>query len=219
MSAQGVAALFARPPSPGRVKTRLATDVGAEVAAEVARALLADAVEAVGRAPSWRPVWACTEAATPSDWGLPEALPVWLQGGGDLSARVTRILQRGVSTAGAAVALGPDTLGLDVDGLEAAAAAVRAGRPCLGRAEDGGFWALGLAADPGDLLDGVTWSAPTTGDEVWARLVARWPDAVALAPRRDLDDVRDLDHLLATPALWSTSPRVLAAGRACGRGA
>jgi glycosyltransferase A (GT-A) superfamily protein (DUF2064 family) len=197
--------LFARPPRPGEVKTRLAARVGAAAAAEVAAAMLEDAIDAVLAVAALRPIWACTEAVS-------ARVEVWPQGDGDLSARVERVLAAGAPFGGA-LALGPDTLGMDPEALGAAAAAVRAGEAALGRAEDGGFWCLGLRAVPAGLLAGVGWSAPTTADEVEARLRAAGIVVRALPVRRDVDGWDDLVALLNTPAWHPTSPRLLAVAR------
>lgn len=199
------ACLFARPPRAGEVKTRLAARIGADAAAAVAAAMLEDAIDAVLAVPTLRPVWACTEAAS-------ARVEVWPQGDGDLSARVERVLAAGAPFGGA-LALGPDTLGMDPAALGAAAAAVAAGEAALGRAEDGGFWCLGLARVPLGLLAGVGWSQPTTADQVEARLRAAGLVVRALPVRRDVDEVDDLRALLTTPAWHTTSPRLLAVAR------
>ena len=56
----------------------------------------------------------------------------------------------------------PDLLTMDFDDCDA----------CFGPAEDGGFWALGLAEPDPELLRGVPMSTPTTGAVQRERLVA-----------------------------------------------
>ena len=202
------ACLFARPPRPSEVKTRLAARIGPAAAAAVAAAMLEDAIDAVLAVPALRPVWACTEPAT-------ARVEVWAQGEGDLSARVERVLAAGARFGGA-LALGPDTLGMDPEALGAAAAAVRAGEAALGRAEDGGFWCLGLAATPAGLLAGVGWSQATTADEVEARLRSAGMVVRALPVRRDVDELDDLRALVSTPRWHTTSPRLLEIARGLG---
>lgn len=197
--------LFARPPVAGVVKTRLAAAVGETMAARVADALLRDAIDAV-RAADLRPVWASTEAV--ADVGV----ELWLQGDGDLGARLEAVLARGVAEAGGALAVGPDTLGLDPAVLRQAVDAVRAGRPCLGPAVDGGFWCLGLPRVPRALLVDVPWSDRRTGEVVWDRLTKAFGEVVLLPERRDVDEVGDLEVLWASPWLHGTSQRVLELG-------
>ncbi|MEK6712515.1 MAG: hypothetical protein AABZ64_18255, partial [Nitrospinota bacterium] len=74
--------LFARPPRPGRVKTRLAPALGAEGAAGLYRAFLLDAARLAGEVRAARPsVGLAAEWALEEEEGL-EGLPLgeWLPG-------------------------------------------------------------------------------------------------------------------------------------------
>src|SRR5690606_41919544 len=101
--------VFAKPPVPGQVKTRLLPEVGAEGAARLARAFLEDTLAMVGEVPGVHAV-----LATTAPFSVPGVPPerVWLQGDGPLGARLERILRRGLDEAPAAVALGADSPGL-----------------------------------------------------------------------------------------------------------
>ncbi|MFE0102501.1 DUF2064 domain-containing protein [Streptomyces sp. NPDC059009] len=71
---------------------------------------------------------------------------------------------------------------------------------CFGPAEDGGFWALGLAEPDPRLLLGVPMSAPHTGAVQRARLVA------AGLRVRDLPRLRDVDTAADAAAVAATAP-------------
>jgi glycosyltransferase A (GT-A) superfamily protein (DUF2064 family) len=62
----------------------------------------------------------------------------------------------------------------------------------LGRAVDGGWWALGLS-DPrhAEVLREVPMSTPHTGWDTWAALHARGVSVAALPLLRDVDEWRD----------------------------
>ena len=79
--------LFAKPPRPGQVKTRLAADLGAQRAAELARAFLEDCWAGLSALDWAEPVLASTGALTGLD-DLDPARQLWDQGVGDLGARL-----------------------------------------------------------------------------------------------------------------------------------
>lgn len=71
---------------------------------------------------------------------------------------------------------------------------------CLGPAEDGGFWALGLADPDPALLRGVPMSTPVTGPLQRERLVA------AGLRVRDLPALRDVDVAADARAVAALAP-------------
>ena len=189
--------IFAKPPRPGQVKTRLAASVGPAQAAVLAAAFLGDC----WAVPWPRRVLATTEPAF--DFGL--GAERWDQGPGDLGARIARILRR----AAPAIAIGADGPGFPESALTEAAAALSRGEAALGRARDGGFWLLGLPHCPEGLLDGLPWSTEQTGDATERRLVERGFHVHAVAPWFDIDDAADLAHfqrvvpVRRAPRTWS----------------
>ncbi|MFD1656678.1 DUF2064 domain-containing protein, partial [Streptomyces caeni] len=85
----------------------------------------------------------------------------------------------------------PDLLTVDFEGYDA----------CFGPAEDGGFWALGLAEpDPG-LLRGVPMSTAVTGAVQRGRLTA------AGLRVRDLPRLRDVDTAADARSVAAAAPR------------
>jgi glycosyltransferase A (GT-A) superfamily protein (DUF2064 family) len=183
-----IVAIFAKAPRAGFVKTRLAAAIGSPGAVALAAAFVED-TWALARSRSWaRPV-----IAAAGDIALPGA-ELWDQGDGELDARIERVLAR---AGGAAIALAADSPGLPATILDEAAAHVAAGRAVLGPADDGGFYLLGVPRCPSGLLCGVTWSAPTTCDEVAARLHAHGLEVSRLPPWFDIDRSDDLARLAA----------------------
>lgn len=208
-------AIFAKPPVPGAVKTRLAADVGATRAAALAAAFLADTWALVRSRPWARGVIAST-GGLPA--GLADGAPVWPQGDGGLDARLERIFTRaleGDACAGAgAIAIGADSPGLPVSILDDAGAALAAGRAVIGPADDGGFVLLGLPRCPTGLLAEIPWSDPRTRAATIARLTTHGLAPVVLAPWFDVDRAEDLVRLRALlrddPARAPTTAALLA---------
>ncbi len=87
---EAIVCIFAKPPIPGSVKTRLIPELGPERAAELAEAFLEDTVAMVRTLP-----WAeCIIAATKTferSYFKPEE--VWLQSEGDLGDRLEKVLR------------------------------------------------------------------------------------------------------------------------------
>ncbi|MFF7340829.1 DUF2064 domain-containing protein [Streptomyces sp. NPDC008163] len=175
--------VIAKEPLPGRVKTRLTPPFSPTEAARLAEAALTDTLHTVLALPAARRVVVLEGA--PGPW-LPPGIEVVKQGAGGLDERLAAAF--GACT-------GPTLLiGMDTPQITAADLAPALGRGAwdgcdawFGPAEDGGFWALGLAEpDPG-LLRGVPMSVPETGAVQRRRLVE-----AGLAVR-DLPRLRDVD--------------------------
>jgi uncharacterized protein len=185
-------AIMVRLPRPGRVKTRLARDIGAVPAAWWMRHQTAALVRRLAADPRWRMVLAVTpDAEALSSRALPGAVPRLPQGGGDLGARMARVLR----------ALGPGpaaVVGADIPALRPAhvAAAFRAlgtHDAVLGPAADGGYWLVGLRhprRQPPGLFRGVRWSTRHALADTQPTL----PGRVAVLPAvlADVDGAADL---------------------------
>ncbi|WP_328726764.1 TIGR04282 family arsenosugar biosynthesis glycosyltransferase [Streptomyces sp. NBC_00259] len=156
--------VIAKEPVPGRVKTRLTTRYTPTEAAVLAEAALADTLQAVRDTPADRRVLVLD--GTPGAW-LPPGVEVVPQARGGLDERLAAAF---AGCSGPALLIGMDTPqvtpALLAQGLELAT-----GEASFGPAEDGGFWALGLAEPDPALLYGVPMSVPETGAVQRQRLV------------------------------------------------
>jgi rSAM/selenodomain-associated transferase 1 len=191
-------AVFAKPPRPGEVKTRLIPHLGPTGAAELAEALLQDTWEPLASLPWARRVLASTTQTPPPC--LTGAVEVWLQGEGDLGARLERIARRALQRQRAFIALGADSPGLPPHFLEAAREALGRADAVLGPCEDGGFYLLGLRTCPEGLLAAINWSAATTCQETQGKLAAAGLTLELLEPWFDVDTPADLPKLNAVDA-------------------
>lgn len=183
--------VIAKEPRPGRVKTRLTPPFTPQEAATLAEAALVDTLRAVAAAPARRRVLVLDGA--PGPW-LPEGFDVVRQCAGGLDERLAAAF---AGCDGPALLIGMDTPQvtpalLTVDFADCDA--------YFGPAEDGGFWALGLAAPDPELLRGVPMSTHTTGAAQRARLV----DAGLRV--RDLPRLRDVDTAADAGAVAAEAP-------------
>ena len=179
-----------RAPRLGRVKRRLARDVGAVAAWRFHRIAAARLLQRLGRPGSAR--WRCWLAVTPDRdvarvgrWaGRPwQALA---QGPGDLGRRMGRVL--GALPPGPAVIVGADIP--DITAAHVAAAFRRLGDHdwVIGPAADGGYWLIGARRRPHLRLPfaGVRWGGPHALADTRAGL--------GRAKLAELEVLRDVDR-------------------------
>ncbi|MEU6665701.1 DUF2064 domain-containing protein [Streptomyces sp. NPDC046727] len=183
--------VIAKEPLPGRVKTRLTPPFTPAEAASLAEAALADTLRAVAATPATRRVLVLD--GTPGPW-LPPGFDVVPQCAGGLDLRLADAFAR---CDGPALLIGMDTPQVTPELLTADFAGYDA---CFGPAEDGGFWALGLAEPDPALLRGVPMSTPDTGAVQRRRLVA------AGLRVRDLPRLRDVDTAADAAAVAARAP-------------
>lgn len=199
--------VFAKPPLPGRAKTRLAAKVGNTAACTLATAFISDFFTDVLRRPWAIPVLATTEDGLP-DGAFPAAafppgvapgsVQRWLQPPGDLGAKLEGIVRRGLGGSDAVLCCGADSPGRPERRLDEALEALRSGADAvLGPTEDGGYDLLGLRSCPEGLLAELPWSQPTTFAATLARLEQRGLRVVVLERWWDVDEVEDLQRLQA----------------------
>jgi rSAM/selenodomain-associated transferase 1 len=196
MRHEATVCVFAKPPRPGQVKTRLAATVGDTQAAALARAFYEDTWSAATSLPWAKAVLATTEPAA-GEWVGAKRPPTWPQGRGDLGERLERVLRRALHDTPVALAIGTDTPGLPPVLFSQARSALRDADAVLGPCEDGGFYLLGLRRCPPGLLRQLPWSAPETFLQTLSRLRERGLKAAVIAPWFDVDLPADLACLHA----------------------
>ncbi|MGW7822267.1 TIGR04282 family arsenosugar biosynthesis glycosyltransferase [Streptomyces puniciscabiei] len=174
--------VIAKQPLPGRVKTRLTPPFTPRQAARLAEAALADTLHAVAAAPATRRVLVLDGA--PGDW-LPAGFEVLPQCAGGLDERLADAFAH---CSGPALLIGMDTPQVTPQLLTVDFADCDA---YLGPAEDGGFWALGLAEPDPALLRGVPMSTPGTGAAQRERLETAGLRVCELPRLRDVDTAAD----------------------------
>lgn len=198
---------FVRVPVPGRVKTRLARDVGPEAAARLYRACVEDMLDVLDAADAQLTL--CVEPGE----GLPEARR-WLgehraylpQQGADLGQRLENALAGAFARGrGAAAALGSDVPGLTSEAAGRLVEGLRAGRACLGPSPDGGYWAIGFPRERflPEAFAAMPWSEPG--------LLARTLDVLAPLDPLILPELADVDTLADLERVLAACPQGLAA--------
>jgi glycosyltransferase A (GT-A) superfamily protein (DUF2064 family) len=196
--------VMAKAPVAGRVKTRLAADVGDVAAAELAAAALLDTLDLVREAFSDGPLAFAVDgdlaAAERSD-ELAARLEGWTvipQRGESFAERIGHAHSDVHAAVGSGVLqIGMDTPHLVPEMLLTAADALTDHDGVLGLAEDGGWWLLGLT-DPrqAKLLRDVPMSRADTGDLTMAALAGTVGMATT-STTYDVDTVTEADRAAA----------------------
>jgi rSAM/selenodomain-associated transferase 1 len=188
-------AVFVKTPDPGRVKTRLAHEIGPEEAAALYHRLGRAVVSQCGADDHHTVVWFAPsegEAAVRS-WlsGLGVAEFVAQRSGG-LGARLAGTFARHFREgAGRVVVIGSDCPDVDRVVVQRAFETLERHALVLGPSEDGGFYLIGLTAPAPGLFRRVAWSTPAVLEQT-VRNARRLGLEPALLPvLRDIDTIED----------------------------
>lgn len=198
-----VLAVFVKAPVAGRVKTRLAAEVGVHNAAEIYRRLGRRVVAAcIGRRYD-TVVWFAPVGAR-------RAVRQWLTGlkvtafraqvsgalGARLAAAFGRHFREGASRV---IAIGSDCPGVDPRLMSRALAALDEYDLAIGPANDGGYYLIGLRAPALQIFRGIAWSTETVLEQTLARARQLGLRAALLPTLRDVDTASDARALGILP--------------------
>lgn len=184
--------VIAKAPVAGRVKTRLCPPLSPRSAAAVAAAALADTLTTVRAAPAGRRVLALS-GALPC---LPPGFDIVAQRGNGLGPRLAAAFAD--AGPGPVLVIGMDTPQLSVDLLTDVLARLARADAVLGRAVDGGWWALGLRdVRHATVLRDVPMSTSDTAAATLAALRQRGIGVRRLPVLRDVDTIADATAVAA----------------------
>jgi glycosyltransferase A (GT-A) superfamily protein (DUF2064 family) len=190
--------VMAKSPIAGRVKTRLCPPCTPDLAAAIAEAALVDTLRAA--LATGAPVVMALEGP-PGAW-LPSGIEVVPQWGTTFADR----LRNAWSDFGrGGLQIGMDTPQVPAATLRAGLDALDRSPSALGRALDGGWWALALRTPHPDAFHGIAMSCADTGSQQWDRLCV-----LGLAPHA-LPQARDIDTWDDATAVARDAPDTLTA--------
>lgn len=184
--------IMAKAPLIGRVKTRLARDIGAVEAVRFFRTASAGLIRRVGNDPRWQTVLALApDSAVHEPGGWPAGMVRIGQGTGDLGDRMGRLFRD--LPPGPVVIVGADIPDIHASHIAAAFAALGRHDAVFGPAEDGGYWLVGLKRRPrvAGIFDGVRWSSAETLEDTVANVRKRKMSVAMLERLPDIDTGAD----------------------------
>jgi hypothetical protein len=191
---------MAKLPVMGRVKTRLARQVGAVAATYFYRHTMRAVICRLSRDPRWRTIIAVDPDTAVSSSVWPLHVTRVGQGRGGLGQRMQRLLA--APPPGPVIVVGTDVPCISAKAIARAFRRLASHDAVLGPAEDGGYWLVGLRRSPRILrpFGGVRWSGPHALADTEANLVGR---RIAYADRlADVDTGADLARLGAVAGRW-----------------
>jgi rSAM/selenodomain-associated transferase 1 len=192
--------IFVRHPVAGRVKTRLAAELGEQRACAIYAAFLADLVARFRRTgtqrllcftPQNRDSRCYFERLAGDDFKL------WPQPEGDLGARMQRFFDDHLRAADdRVVVIGSDSPTLPMDYLARAFGELARGTPTpadcvIGPAADGGYYLIGMTGRVWPVFEGVSWSTACVLGQTVARLVGSRARLALLPVWYDVDTPDD----------------------------
>ncbi|HTR44387.1 MAG TPA: TIGR04282 family arsenosugar biosynthesis glycosyltransferase [Thermodesulfovibrionales bacterium] len=193
--------LFVRTPEKGRVKSRLAADLGDEMALVIYKSFLLDILAMLRNGP--HPFTLCVY---PPDSG--EALADWLgpsftyvaQEGNDLGEKMKNAFARSFSGGTEkAVLIGSDIPDLAIAVIDEAFRSLDTCDAVIGPASDGGYYLIGFRRDrflPG-VFEGILWGTESVFGKTLGLFHAADLSVHVLPQRHDIDTADDLQSLFA----------------------
>jgi uncharacterized protein len=198
-----VLGVFVKAPAPGRVKTRLAAEIGVHRAAEIYRDLGRRVISACAGTGHDTVVWFAPPEARSAvrDWlkGLSVvAFRAQLSGplGVRLAAAFRQHFDEGVSRV---IMIGSDCPGVDAGLVSRALRVLDEHDLVLGPAHDGGYYLIGLRAPAPQLFQDIAWSTEAVLEQTLARARELGLGAAILPTLRDVDTASDARALGVLP--------------------
>jgi rSAM/selenodomain-associated transferase 1 len=182
--------IFARNPELGKVKTRLAADIGNQAALEVYRSLIQHTRAVAEKVVAKKEVHFSDKLIENDGWD-PDLFGKRLQRGSDLGERMADSFEEAFARGFEQVVLiGSDLFDLRTEDLNKAYEALERYPVVLGPAQDGGYYLIGLTKRKPELFDNKPWGSDKVLEQTLIHL--RADEYRLLDVRNDVDRVSDI---------------------------
>lgn len=201
--------VFAREPLLGRVKSRLASEIGPRQALAVYRAMLArlGALLVCGRAAEWD-LWVTSNIHHKDFISICNKTNIYLQRGKDLGAKMLVAIQQTLTAKNVenVILIGTDCPAMTEGYLQQALLALESGVDVvLGPAEDGGYVLVGMGRPIAAVFEDIPWGSDQVLHRTLEALRANDLSYSLLDTLWDVDRPEDLARLqlLEPPLSWN----------------
>ena len=189
--------VFVKFPEPGKVKTRIARELGAERAAELYSRMAERIIHDVSGPGAYGTIVYFDPPEREDDiktWLGSDSLSYEPQSGGTIGDRMANAFHR-VFCEGAvrAVLIGTDIPEITADIISAAFDLLSDTDVVLGPAEDGGYYLMGLRKFEPTLFRDIDWGTNTVYTRTLARIVEKNLSHKLLDTLKDVDTAEDID--------------------------
>jgi rSAM/selenodomain-associated transferase 2/rSAM/selenodomain-associated transferase 1 len=188
--------VFAKAPLPGRVKTRLAADVGSNEAVRIYRRMGRNSVDSLRGGPFRLIVYVASadeeSMREVQNWLDPRGLEFRTQSTGDLGDRMAQAVREGLVDADSVCIVGTDIPDLDRATVLKAFSALEEADAVLGPATDGGYYLVALDDEHPLLFEDIPWSTREVLDSTLERAGRAGLSVSLLDPMTDVDRLADV---------------------------
>lgn len=190
--------IFAKEPVAGRVKTRLAREIGDEAALRIHQKMVIDTVEMASQS-----ALAKLELHVSGDLQHPlfqsiaeqKGIQVYLQQGSNLGERMFSALNESLDNASYSVLIGTDCPVMSADYIEQAFGALVQGQDVIiGPAEDGGYVLIGASRVEASWFNNIDWGSQRVLEQSRQALISSAARFLELQPLWDIDHIGDLNR-------------------------
>ncbi|MFC1807964.1 TIGR04282 family arsenosugar biosynthesis glycosyltransferase [Candidatus Omnitrophota bacterium] len=196
-AAKDILIIFAKYPAPGKVKTRLAKEIGKEKAALLYASFVKSIVERT-RSRYYKQVIFFSPSNRKKefkDW-LGRDIEFTAQKGSDLGARMADAFKISFSkNAEKVIIIGTDSPHIDNKRIEQAFKMLRKHEAVIGPSQDGGYYLLGLSRFTPKVFGGISWSTDKVFDQSVNILENERISYSILPAGFDIDVAGDLDNI------------------------
>ena len=199
---KNVLIVFVKFPEPGKVKTRIARDLGAERAAEIYSQMAARIIHDVSGPDTYRTIIYFDPPAREDEirtWLGANSLSYESQSGGTIGDRMSNAFHKVFSEGTErAVLIGTDIPEITADAVSAAFVLLDDADVVLGPAEDGGYYLIGLKRFEPILFRDIDWGTNTVYNRTLDRIVEKNLGHKLLDTLKDIDTADDIDPEMLT---------------------
>lgn len=183
--------IFVRSPKLGKVKTRLAKEVGDKEALSIYIRLLRHTREVAEGVNATRHLFYSDEVIE-DEWSTDYFQKV-LQAKGDLGDKMHHAMGTALETSSKAIIIGSDCAQLSSSLIESAYEALDQNDVVIGPTFDGGYYLLGVKKVHKELFEDMTWSVESVFDETVRRIELKGLSYSILDKLSDIDYKEDWD--------------------------